>query len=117
MEKRSGNRWLRLGDKNTRFFHASANGRKNKNFIGILCRDDGTEIEQQQLEGEIFTYFKDLIGEQVQGPPFDLTGRVVLSQTINGQTLVNANELPAGVYNACVSTTDKQTNRKIVIVK
>ncbi|KAH7677444.1 hypothetical protein IHE45_07G084600 [Dioscorea alata] len=36
-KQRSRLQWLKEGDENTSFFHATANGRKNRNFIPSIC--------------------------------------------------------------------------------
>ena len=48
---------------------------------------------------------------------YDLAGRLVFSQTITGTTAINANELPAGMYNLKVSGADKAVNKRIVIAR
>lgn len=76
-KQRSGNRWLQLGDKNTKYFHASANGRKNANAIEGLQRQDGSAIAQQDLREEILKYYENLLGRTGRSQtPFDLTGKV-----------------------------------------
>ena len=49
---------------------------------------------------------------------FDMTGNVVLSQTIeNGKTTIDASHLAAGIYNISIKGTSSITNKKLVIVK
>ena len=46
---------------------------------------------------------------------YDMFGREVLMQTINGKTEININHLPQGIYNVCFLSEGKVTgNRKIV---
>lgn len=76
-KQRSSCRWLQLGDKNTKYFHAIANGRKNTNTIVTLQGEDGTPIPQQQVNGFLFDHFQTLLGQQgSHNVPFDLTGRM-----------------------------------------
>jgi hypothetical protein len=48
---------------------------------------------------------------------FDLTGRLVLSQTINGTTNVNVSNVTNGIYNIKISANDNVVNKRIVITK
>ena len=48
---------------------------------------------------------------------YDLAGRLVLSQTINGTTTINVNELTAGTYNLKVSGAGVSTNKRVIIAK
>ena len=49
---------------------------------------------------------------------FDITGNVVLSQTIeNGKVTIDANHLASGIYNINIKGTNSVTNKKLVIVK
>jgi uncharacterized repeat protein (TIGR01451 family) len=49
---------------------------------------------------------------------FDMSGNVVLSQTIeNGKATIDANYLAAGIYNISIKCNDSVSNKKLVIVK
>ena len=49
---------------------------------------------------------------------FDITGTLVLSQTIeNGKAIIDANYLAAGIYNINIKGNSSVTNKKLVIVK
>jgi uncharacterized repeat protein (TIGR01451 family) len=49
---------------------------------------------------------------------FDITGNVVLSQSIeNGKAIIDANHLAAGIYNISIKGNTSVTNKKMVIVK
>ncbi|HXD91579.1 MAG TPA: T9SS type A sorting domain-containing protein [Bacteroidia bacterium] len=48
---------------------------------------------------------------------FDVTGKQVLTQTINGTTSIDASNLSAGVYNISISGNQSVINKKLVIVK
>nr|XP_017245467.1 PREDICTED: uncharacterized protein LOC108217129 [Daucus carota subsp. sativus] len=45
--------WLKEGDENTRFFHASATARKKANRINFLVNDDGVRIDKAEDMGEL----------------------------------------------------------------
>lgn len=48
---------------------------------------------------------------------FDVNGKQILSQIINGTTNINTNNLSAGVYNLSITNTEGVTNKRLVIVK
>ncbi|HXU27116.1 MAG TPA: T9SS type A sorting domain-containing protein [Bacteroidia bacterium] len=48
---------------------------------------------------------------------FDVNGKLVLTQTINGKTNIDATNLPAGVYNLSLINSNAVTNKRLVIVK
>jgi hypothetical protein len=55
--------WLRAGDANTRFFHVKANGRRRKNFIHSLRRDDGPDaVSQEEKRQVVDTHFHAILG-------------------------------------------------------
>lgn len=76
-KQRSGCTWLKAGDKNTKYFHAVANGRKNRNLMAGLSREDGTPIPDVQLPQHTYNHFSTLLGVgPIHRRPFNLTGRV-----------------------------------------
>jgi len=48
---------------------------------------------------------------------YDVTGKLVLSQTITGKTIVDASTLNEGVYNISLQSNEGVVNKKLVIVK
>ena len=48
---------------------------------------------------------------------FDINGKMVLSQIINGKTIINANSLNEGVYNLNIISNEGVVNKRIVIVR
>ncbi|XP_071902137.1 uncharacterized protein [Coffea arabica] len=63
--------WLREGDKNTKFFHASVQGRRRRNRLNKLQREDGTWTESEQaVSKEIAEYYRNLFNSNDVG---DLT--------------------------------------------
>jgi len=48
---------------------------------------------------------------------YDVNGRLVLSQTINGKTNIDANSLNEGVYNISLLSNDGVVNKRLVIVR
>ena len=48
---------------------------------------------------------------------YDLTGRLVLTQTITGTATINAASLPDGIYNVKISGTNGAVNKRLVIAK
>ena len=47
----------------------------------------------------------------------DVTGKLVLSQVINGNTNIDAGSLNEGVYNLVIISKDRMINKKVVIVR
>ncbi|XP_042479724.1 uncharacterized protein LOC122060674 [Macadamia integrifolia] len=50
-------RWLKVGDRNSKYFHLSVKMRRNKNTIRVLKRPDGTMVEGQNQIGEYIVDF------------------------------------------------------------
>ena len=48
---------------------------------------------------------------------FDVTGKLVLSQSINGNTNINASSLNEGIYTISISGNEGRANKKLVIIK
>jgi len=48
---------------------------------------------------------------------FNVNGKVVLSQIINGTTIIDAGKLSEGVYNISITNNEGTINRKLVIVR
>ena len=48
---------------------------------------------------------------------YDVTGKLVLNQTINGTTTIDANGLSEGIYNISISSSDGTINKRLVIVR
>lgn len=55
--------WLKLGDSNTKFFHAYTKMRRNTNAIHRLIRSDGSVcMGQEMIKLEILDFYKELMG-------------------------------------------------------
>jgi hypothetical protein len=48
---------------------------------------------------------------------YDVNGKLVLNQTINGKTTIDANNLNEGVYNISLQSNEGVVNKRLVIVK
>ena len=48
---------------------------------------------------------------------YDVTGKIVLSQSINGKTIIDANSLNEGIYNINLQSNEGLVNKRVVIVK
>ncbi|XP_071906010.1 uncharacterized protein [Coffea arabica] len=60
-EKKSRLSWLRKGDKNTKYFHAVVKGRRKRNKIGHLQREDGSwATTDEEIITEVDNYYKHL---------------------------------------------------------
>ncbi|KAK3206960.1 hypothetical protein Dsin_021006 [Dipteronia sinensis] len=51
-------KWLKEGDKNTKFFHCMANSRRRSNFIGDIMFEGVRVSEPSQVKCGIFNFFK-----------------------------------------------------------
>jgi hypothetical protein len=60
--QRSRMRWLRDGDANTQLFHAVANGRRAKNFIGTVKVGHQVITDQLGKEQAFFSAYQSLLG-------------------------------------------------------
>lgn len=56
-KQRSRNTWLKLGDKNTSFFHTKASHRKARNSILGLTNPNGVWQEDPYIIKEVATYY------------------------------------------------------------
>ncbi len=48
---------------------------------------------------------------------YDVNGNIVLTQIINGKTIIDANNLIDGVYNICIINNGSVINRRLVVVR
>lgn len=62
--------WIKLGDTNTKFFHASVKVRQNINAIHKLIREDGSvAMGQNQITHEIREFYMRLMGTAAEMLP------------------------------------------------
>ncbi|KAA3467760.1 reverse transcriptase [Gossypium australe] len=67
-EQRARVNWLKLGDRNTAFFHSIATQKRRQNCIQKLQDTDGREIgEQQEMAEMARTYFQELFKAEEEG--------------------------------------------------
>ena len=48
---------------------------------------------------------------------YDVTGKIILSQTINGKTIIDASSLNEGIYNISIIRNEGVVNKKMVIIR
>ncbi|CAN0901854.1 Transposon TX1 uncharacterized 149 kDa protein, partial [Linum grandiflorum] len=61
--QKSGALWLRYGDRNSSFFHRSANSRKKRNWIDRLIVDGQEFVGQRDISSPIVNHFKHFFEE------------------------------------------------------
>jgi hypothetical protein len=61
-QQRGSDRWVLMGDANTKKFHTSANGRRRKKMMCSLETDDGVLTEQVDISKHIVEFYKGLFG-------------------------------------------------------
>ncbi|KAH0722784.1 hypothetical protein KY290_005436 [Solanum tuberosum] len=63
-KQKSRIQWLKLGDDNNAYFFASMKGKKAKNQINMLTKEDGTVIrEATDVTKEVVGFYKKLLGQ------------------------------------------------------
>ncbi|MCH85203.1 transposon TX1 putative 149 kDa protein, partial [Trifolium medium] len=63
LQQKSKLEWLKLGDGNNRYFHASIKTRSTSKSINVLLKEDGTQITaQEDIEEEVMSFYNKLIG-------------------------------------------------------
>src|ERR1044072_6661096 len=91
--QKSREKWVRLGDRNTHFFHAQTVIKRKKSRINKLKRNDGTwSTDNGEMGHMARSYFQDLFGcNHVDNPsPFatsplpkiSMEGRLALTETV-----------------------------------
>ena len=50
-------KWLKEGDKNTKFFHCMANGRRRMNYLGNILIDGKRDTEPSEVKEGIAKFF------------------------------------------------------------
>jgi hypothetical protein len=63
----------------------------------------------------LFVYIGLMLEFKVQ--VYDVNGKLVLNQTINGKTSIDASSLNEGVYNISLQSNEGVVNKKLVIVR
>ena len=67
-QQKSRIQWLKEGDKNTKFFHASVQGKRRRNSLHKLQKEDGTWTEsEEELSTEIAGYYRILLDSNEGG--------------------------------------------------
>lgn len=61
--------WSLKGDKNTSFFHLTANGRQSMNLLNALVIDGSSVDDPGKIKSEIFTFFQETFKEEWQARP------------------------------------------------
>src|SRR3954464_7238424 len=67
IRQRSRLTWIRLGDANTKLFHARANGRRRRVYIQSLTTSSRTAITTKDKEEELLQHFKGSLAHQPCG--------------------------------------------------
>lgn len=63
VKQRAKIKWLRYGDGNNKYFHASIKSRQQSKFMHNIQKEDGTVIHtQKELENEVLAFYTKLMG-------------------------------------------------------
>lgn len=102
-KQKSRIQWLKLGDSNSKFFHASMKGRKAQNQITMLTKADRTVIkEPNEIVTEVVGFYQQLLGQSIspilaanpavlkEGPVLSGTPQVSLTQPFNREEVLDA---------------------------
>lgn len=68
-KQKARNTWLKLGDKNNRFFQMQANYRFKKNKLGSVLVDNRLIVTPEEIKEEAIKYFNNLFKEEKQARP------------------------------------------------
>ncbi|XP_010275990.1 PREDICTED: uncharacterized protein LOC104610867 [Nelumbo nucifera] len=64
--QKSRHKWVKEGDRNTKVFHARANGRRKKRTISKLVVDGTVLTQQQEIVGAFVEHFKSIFRKPLQ---------------------------------------------------
>jgi hypothetical protein len=98
-KKRSRIEWLRDGDRNTRFFHRKASGRRKRNRIVKLRRNDGSfATDEEEIKRRTQLFFESLYREDPEIDPSPLLESVepAVTDLINSQLVAEFTEEEIG---------------------
>uniref|UniRef100_A0A803NWR9 Reverse transcriptase n=1 Tax=Cannabis sativa TaxID=3483 RepID=A0A803NWR9_CANSA len=86
--------WLKLGDRNSKFFHSSTMIRRRRNYIWALQDSHGTYWEDKsRISGIINDYFKNLFTSDLPEIPESLDG--LFEESINLETNLQFSFIPS----------------------
>ncbi|GJY12248.1 RNA-directed DNA polymerase, eukaryota, reverse transcriptase zinc-binding domain protein [Tanacetum coccineum] len=63
--------WLREGDQNSAYFHSVLKTRKNKSRIEIVCKDDGSRVDDDKVAEHFVDHFRNFLGKSQTMKPLD----------------------------------------------
>lgn len=63
LRQKSRSCWLKLGDRNSKFFYASLKTRRNRNTINCLYDDNGRIVDYAGLKDHITSFYKSLFNQ------------------------------------------------------
>ena len=67
LQQRSKLDWLKLGDENNAYFHASIRAKHKAKSIDKLELDDGSVVQDQdEIEAEVLRFYKSLMGDKTK---------------------------------------------------
>ncbi|CAN1348763.1 hypothetical protein LINPERPRIM_LOCUS41571 [Linum perenne] len=75
--------WLKLGDRNTRFFHRVANARKRHNNLDRILVNGIATQGQQELKTAAVRFFQDLYSDPISHRPFPQVSTLHLAEILH----------------------------------
>jgi sugar lactone lactonase YvrE len=112
---------LRLANGNNSTFaakvvsHSNSNNNRETTSIKKLAGSSQVNIYPNPTNGTFVIEPNDITNQIIQ--MYDVNGKLVLSQSINGKTNIDASGLNEGVYNISIISNNGIVNKRLVIVR
>nr|XP_027123998.1 uncharacterized protein LOC113740655 [Coffea arabica] len=114
--------WIKKGDKNTKFFHAQVKGRRRRNRMLNLQREDGSWTEnEQELGEEVANYYKQLFTSNWNGSPEEILRGIpsTITASMNDQLArgVDEEEIRTTIFSMSPDTAPGMDDDSLIFCK